>query len=220
MMRPNLAIVLISLVFLPIDLALADGATIALHGNDRGALACITCHGPQGEGTPANGFPKLAGLNAGYLKAQLDAFAKSERNNVIMTPIAQNLNGDERAKAARYYAGLKSPATPPQPASEMNSPRARLEIQEGEQLALKGRRSQDLPACVQCHGPHGVGVGANFPKLAGQVPLYIENRLRALQHEERPIGPAAIMKGVASKLSAKDIQNVAAYFSALPANGR
>lgn len=53
------------------NLALADGASIALHGNDRGAPECVTCHGAYGEGMPANGFPRLAGLNAGYLKTQL-----------------------------------------------------------------------------------------------------------------------------------------------------
>jgi thiosulfate dehydrogenase len=210
MMRQSLAIVLISLALIPINLALADGATIALHGNDRGAPTCITCHGAHGEGIPANGFPRLAGLNAGYLQSQLDAFATGQRVNAMMTPIAQTLSGDERAAVARYYARLSGSATIAESVPEMNS--------TGARLAIQGRWAQSLPACMQCHGARGVGVGTIFPVLAGQSALYIENQLRAWQQGTRLPGPLGLMKVVASKLSAADIQEVAAYFSALPMN--
>ncbi|MHB1592299.1 MAG: c-type cytochrome [Sulfuricella sp.] len=206
-MRPNPAIVsLISLALTAMfNLALADGLTITLHGNDRGAPACVTCHGAHGEGIPANGFPRLAGLNAGYLQTQLDAFAKGQRANAMMTPIAQTLRGDEREAVARYYAGLSGSTTMTEPVPEMNS--------AGARLAIQGRWSQGLPACVQCHGAMGSGVGTAFPALAGQSSLYIENQLRAWQQGTRAPGPLGLMKVVASKLSAMDIQEVAAYFS-------
>lgn len=211
-MRPNLAIIsLISLAFTAMtNLALADGASIALHGNDRGAPACVTCHGAYGEGMPANGFPRLAGLNAGYLKTQLDAFVNGQRTNALMTPIAQTLSGDERAEVARYFAGLSGPASMAEPVQETNS--------AGARLAIQGRWSQGLPACIQCHGEMGVGVGTTFPALAGQSSLYIENQLRAWQQGTRVPGPLGLMKVIASKLSAADIHEVAAYFSALPAS--
>ena len=211
-MRPNPAIVsLTSLALIAMgNLALADGATIVLHGNDRGAPACVTCHGAQGEGIPRNGFPRLAGLNAGYLQTQLDAFANGQRVNPMMTPVAQTLSGDERAAVARYYAGLSGSATMAETVPEMNS--------TGARLAIQGRWSQGLPACVQCHGAMGVGVGTTFPALAGQSSLYIENQLRAWQQGTRAPGPLGLMKVIASKLSAADIQEVAAYFSALAAS--
>lgn len=211
-MRPNLVIIsLISLAFTAMtNLALADGASIALHGNDRGAPACVTCHGAYGEGMPANGFPRLAGLNAGYLKTQLDAFVNGQRTNALMTPIAQTLSGDERAEVARYFAGLSGPASMAEPVQETNS--------AGARLAIQGRWSQGLPACIQCHGEMGVGVGTTFPALAGQSSLYIENQLRAWQQGTRVPGPLGLMKVIASKLSAADIHDVAAYFSALPAS--
>ena len=211
-MRPTLAIV--SLLSLPlsamINLAQADGLTITLHGNDRGAPACVTCHGAQGEGMPANGFPRLAGLNAGYLQTQLDAFAKGQRANAMMTPIAQTLRADEREAVARYYAGLSGSATMIEPIPEMNS--------VGARLAIQGRWAQGLPACMQCHGAMGAGVGTVFPALAGQSSVYIENQLHAWQRGARAPGPLGLMKVVASKLSAADIQAVAAYFSALSAS--
>jgi len=211
--RPNPAIVaLICLaITVPINSALADGATITLHGNDHGAPACITCHGAQGEGIPANGFPRLAGLNAGYLLTQLDAFANGQRVNAMMTPIAQTLNKDERAAVAYYYADMSGALTTPAPVPEKNPP--------GERLAMQGRWPQGLPACGQCHGAMGSGVGPTFPALAGQSALYIENQLHAWQQDTRAPGPLELMKVIASKLSTTDIHDVAAYFSALPASG-
>lgn len=209
-MRRVHALVLLSSLSLALAAATqsvcADGATIALQGNTRGAPACVTCHGAHGEGMPTNGFPRLAGLNAEYLQKQLDAFANGQRANAMMTPIAQTLSADERAELARYYGGLGSAAatTPvPQPDSA------------GARLALKGRWSQRLPACVQCHGATGAGVGNVFPALAGQSALYIENQLRGWQQGARSPGPLGLMKAIASKLSAADIRAVAAYFSAL-----
>lgn len=212
-MHLNLGIV--SLIFLAlaaaVNLSLAGGRTITLHGNDRGAPGCVSCHGARGEGIPANGFPRLAGLNAVYLQTQLDAFANGQRVNAMMTPIAQSLSEGERATVAYYYADLGGAPTAPAPVPERNSP--------GERLAVQGRWSQGLPACVQCHGAMGSGVGITFPALAGQSALYIENQLHAWQQGVRAPGPLGLMKVVASKLSAADIHDVAAYFSALPASG-
>lgn len=211
-MRPNLAIVsLLSLLLSAmINLALADGLTITLHGNDRGAPACITCHGAHGEGMPANGFPRLAGLNSGYLQTQLEALANGQRINALMTPVAKTLNGDERVAVARYYAGLSGSATMTETVPEINS--------TGARLAIQGRWPQGLPACTQCHGAMGAGVGTTFPALAGQSSLYIENQLHAWQQGTRAPGPLGLMKVVASKLSPADIRAVAAYFSSLPAS--
>lgn len=193
--------------------ALADAKTITLQGNGNGTPACVTCHGAQGEGMAASGFPRLAGLNAGYMQAQLDAFAKGERNNPMMTPIAKTLSKEDRVALADYYAklGYAAPtATIPAPSAQKSS--------AGELLAQQGRWSQGLPACVQCHGAMGSGVGTDFPALAGQSALYIENQLHAWQQGQRAPGPLGLMKVIASKLSSTDIKEVANYFSSLPPN--
>ena len=209
-MRIPVLFILSSLAFVSmITISWADGAAIARHGNKHGSPTCTTCHGEQGEGMPAKGFPKLAGLNAGYLQSQLDAFADGQRVNEVMTPIARILENEERVALARYYSGLSSSTiktAPPGAAINAN----------GELLATKGRWSQGLPACMQCHGSQGVGVGTVFPALAGQSSVYLENQLRAWQEGARPPGPLGLMKVVASKLSVADIQAVAEYFSTLP----
>ena len=202
---------MLSLLILPLcamnNLAQADGLTIALHGNDRGAPACAACHGAQGEGMPVNGYPRLAGLNAEYLRAQLEAFANGQRTDAIMPVVAQALNHEEQIAVANYYANLRDPVTMPEHITEINSP--------GERLAIQGRWSQKLPACQQCHGGSGAGVGSTFPPLAGQSSVYIENQLHAWQQGTRAPGPLGLMKAVSSKLSDADIREVAAYFAAL-----
>ncbi|HJW54696.1 MAG TPA: c-type cytochrome [Burkholderiaceae bacterium] len=49
----------------------SSGATIAAKGS-AGAAACVSCHGVNGEGNAAAGFPRLAGLNATYIVSQLE----------------------------------------------------------------------------------------------------------------------------------------------------
>src|SRR5262249_15620972 len=42
-------------------------------------LACASCHGPHGEGTDNDYFPRLAGKPSGYLANQLIAFRDGRR---------------------------------------------------------------------------------------------------------------------------------------------
>lgn len=69
--------------------------------------------------------------------------------------------------------------------------------------------------CFGCHGQNGVSNNPMYPSLAGQTAPYIENQLKAFQSGKRD-NPT--MKGMASGLEDKDIENLAAYFSGLPAS--
>jgi thiosulfate dehydrogenase len=186
-----------------------DAARIASAGNGRGAAACASCHGAAGEGNATLSAPRIAGLSSAYLDAQLKAFADGRRVNAIMTPIAKALSPAERPAVAAFYARLSNNyvgAVPAPAAADAAAPGL------GEQLALHGRWSSELPACVQCHGGSGVGVGDAFPPLAGQPAIYLKNQLRAWQSGSRDPGPQGLMGGIAGKLSAADIDAVAEYF--------
>lgn len=65
--------------------------------------------------------------------------------------------------------------------------------------------------CAGCHGVDGNG-GADptWPKLAGQTPEYIVAQLQRFKSGARE---NPIMKGMASALSEKDMQDIAAYYS-------
>lgn len=82
----------------------------------------------------------------------------------------------------------------------------------GAWLATRGRWSSGLPACAQCHGPGGLGVGETFPPLAGQPAAYISGQLHGWKTGARPPGPMALMPVIASKLSDADIAAVADYY--------
>lgn len=188
-----------------------DAARIATQGNGKGAPPCQACHGPDGAGQAAAGFPRLAGLNATYLRRQLDDLANGTRSNAVMKPIASALSEDEREQVAHYYSTLPIPpalATPTTPLPPPDSP--------GAVLALHGRWSQQMPACEQCHGPGGVGVGAAFPPLAGQPASYIEAQLQAWKHGSRHNDPLQLMQHISQSLSEADIVAVATWFAAQP----
>lgn len=187
-----------------------DAAMIASAGNGNGAAPCASCHGADGGGQAAAGFPRLAGLNAAYLKRQLDDMANGARKSAVMTPMASALSEEERAALAAYYGKMPIPPSASKPAAPTDNTR-------GKQLALRGRWDKQVPGCVQCHGPHGVGVGEHFPPLAGQPALYLANQLHQWQQGSRRNDPLDLMKHVAAALDEDDIQAVSAWFAAQPA---
>lgn len=185
----------------------ASGERIALHGTAKGVPACVNCHGAHGEGQASAGFPRLAGLSDAYLTAQLAAFADASRQSDVMQPFASMMSPGERAAVAQYFSSL----SPPADIRERDS--ADLAASDlGAWLATRGRWQEGLPACVQCHGPGGAGVGSAFPPLGGQPASYIASQLHAWKDGKRPPGPMSLMSTVASKLSDADIDAVAAYY--------
>lgn len=77
-------------------------------GNAKsGIAACMSCHGPAGDGIPPR-FPSVSGQHAAYSQKQLLAFKAGERNNDgdIMTRIAFKMSADEIKAVSEYMAGL------------------------------------------------------------------------------------------------------------------
>lgn len=187
------------------DASIAAGRQIAERGTPNGVPACTSCHGPRGEGMGA--FPRLAGTGKTYLLEQLDAFGAGTRQNPIMQPFVQKMTPAERAAAAAYFASLAAPAK----ASDKDATPA----DAGAWLATRGRWADQVPACAQCHGAGGSGVGANIPPLAGQPAEYIAAQLKAWRAGTRPPGPLALMQDVAKKLTDPDVTAVSTYYAAL-----
>jgi cytochrome c553 len=73
--------------------------------------ACIACHGPNGRGNPAAGYPALNGQHAAYTAKQLRDYAsgarKSDGQTQMMRSIASTLSEDEIVALASYIQGLK-----------------------------------------------------------------------------------------------------------------
>jgi cytochrome c553 len=67
--------------------------------------------------------------------------------------------------------------------------------------------------CQACHALDGNSTIADYPKLGGQYPDYLAKALRDYQSGARK---NAIMGPFAGMLTAKDIENVAAYYGSQP----
>ena len=74
--------------------------------------------------------------------------------------------------------------------------------------------SDKARACQVCHGVGGKSTNPTYPRLAGQHAKYIIKQLKAFKAGTRK---DPIMNGMASTLSEKDMEDVAAFFAS---NGR
>lgn len=72
---------------------------------------------------------------------------------------------------------------------------------------------QKAATCFACHGVDGNAVDPQYPRLAGQYNLYLQQALHEYKDGQRN---NPIMKGMVATLSQQDIEDVAAYFSSLP----
>lgn len=195
--------------------SLADqGKTIATSGSGA-AVACITCHGAKGEGMAAAGFPYLAGQGADYLALQLQDFASGKRVNPIMAPIAKALDAGQIQAVAAYFSRLPPSIDVKALAGRVDTYPPKADV--GAWLANRGDWAHGIPACVQCHGPGGVGVAPHFPAIAGLPAKYIHEQLVAWKTHKRDPGPLALMGDIAGHMNDGQMNAVADYFSALPA---
>jgi cytochrome c553 len=79
-------------------------------------------------------------------------------------------------------------------------------------IAAGKKKAQEV--CAACHNMDGVSTIADYPKLAGQYPDYMAKTLRDYKSGARK---NPIMAGMAQGLTQKDIDDVSAYYSSLPA---
>jgi len=185
----------------------ADGQKIFTQGGaNPAAMACLGCHGPDGKGVAAAGFPRLAGLPAGYLSKQLHDWRNGSRQQPVMAPLAKALSTDEIEAVSHYLAGL-----PGAPAPGLR--RQQIAGNPTERLALYGDWSRQIPGCVQCHGPGGSGVGEHFPPLAGQPSAYLMAQLNGWRDGSRSNDPNQLMAGVAKAMTDAEVKAIAEYFA-------
>lgn len=187
----------------------ADGQKVFTQGGAQpGATACLACHGADAMGLAPAGFPRLAGLPAGYLAKQLHDFRSGARSNPVMQPLAKALSEEEIAAVTATLAAMPGPQTP-------QTQRSQSASGVGERLALRGAWERQVPECVSCHGPGGVGVGVAFPPLAGQPASYLVAQLNAWRDGTRHNDPNDLMGHVAKSLTGDEVTAVADYFAQL-----
>jgi cytochrome c553 len=171
---------------------------------------CAACHAADGNSTaPAN--PKIAGQIPEYLHKQLADFKpqagnKPARESPIMMGMVANLSDADMKGLAAYYAGQKL-----KPAAAADKNLAAL----GQKLWRGGNAANGVPACAGCHGPAGAGMPAQYPRIGGQYAEYIATQLKAFRDGARANDPNGMMRGVAARLSEREIRAVAEYAAGL-----
>ena len=188
----------------------AQAAATALVGDAAAGQAktavCGACHGPDGNSMAPN-FPKLAGQGDRYLLKQLHEIKDGKRQVLEMTGLLANLNDQDLADIAAYYSSQKNSVGAADPAL----------VAQGEALFRGGNLEKGMPACTGCHSPDGQGnAAAGFPHLGGQHASYIEKQLTDFREGDRTNdGDSMIMRGIAAKMSNKDIKALASYIQGL-----
>ena len=192
------------------------GAAVAAEGPVKGdatagqakAAVCGACHGPDGN-SPAPNFPKLAGQGERYLSKQMHDIKDGKRTVLEMTGMLTNLNDQDLADLAAYFASQKGSVGAADPKL----------VARGEQLFRGGNLEKGLPACTGCHSPNGAGnAAASFPRLSGQHATYIAKQLTDFRKEEAGRandGDAMTMRTIARKLSDEDIAALSSYIQGL-----
>ncbi|QKH34601.1 cytochrome c [Achromobacter pestifer] len=93
----------------------ADGQAALIAGGNPDTLSphvsamlplCASCHGA--DGISAVGlYPNLAGQKAEYLVKQLNAFKTRERNDPVMSSMAEPLSPEAIQELAQYFSSRK-----------------------------------------------------------------------------------------------------------------
>ncbi len=182
----------------------------AARGQRIAGQVCAACHAADGNSVAATN-PKIAGQFAEYLQKQLGDFKaqpgqKPARASAIMAPMAANLSDDDIQSLAAYYAGQKL-----RPASAADKDLAAL----GQKIWRGGIAASNVPACGGCHGPAGAGIPAQYPRLAGQFSEYVAEQLKGFKDGARANDANGIMRGVAARMTEREIQAVAQYAAGL-----
>ncbi|MGQ0655428.1 MAG: c-type cytochrome [Betaproteobacteria bacterium] len=201
---------------------LALGAMLVVAGLQSGAAfaqdkppaaatqVCAACHAADGN-SPAAANPKIAGQFAEYLHKQLRDFKaqggrKAARESAIMAGMVANLSDNDMKSLSAYYAGQAL-----KPAAAADKDLAAL----GQKIWRGGNTATGVPACAGCHGPAGAGNPAQYPRLAGQFAEYTAAQLKLFRDGGRANDPNGMMRGVAARLSEREIRAVSEYIAGL-----
>jgi cytochrome c oxidase subunit II len=172
---------------------------------------CAACHGQQGEGNLQMNSPKLAGLDAQYLKRQLQHYLSGARGaapgdiyGAQMAPMARVLANEQAIDDVVAHI-LTLPDRPAE-VSVLG------DVRRGERL---------YTTCAQCHGARGEGIwSTHAPRLAGVNDWYLVRQLENFKsglrgaHENDTYGEQ--MRLLAAMLvDEQSIRDVVAYINTL-----
>jgi cytochrome c553 len=141
---------------------------------------CTTCHGADGNGNVAIRAPKISGMEAWYLRRQLEHFRAGDRgvqqqdvSGQEMRSVAAALKDPAAIDGAVAYAVSFKPKTPPVT--------VRGNVEKGRAL---------FQTCAACHGAKAEGNSAlHAPSLINQSDWYLVTQLERYRAGLRGYAP-------------------------------
>ena len=178
-------------------------------GQQIASQVCGACHGVDGNSAaPAN--PRLAQQHYEYLYKQLLDYTvrqgqlRPARENAIMNGFASQLSDDDKRNVSAWFASQAAP---------LDTARNKQTLDLGQRIWRAGLPEKSVPACSGCHNPAGLGIPAQYPRLAAQHSDYVDATLRDFRQGVRRNNPA--MQEIAAKLSDAEMRAVADFVQGL-----
>jgi cytochrome c553 len=167
---------------------------------------CVKCHDNEGRGDKTGGFPDLTLQSAPYVAQSLFSFRTHKRNNDKMVEVTGSLNLDELTSLANYINGLAPQKALAVPDADAAS--------RGAIIATKGAPDRNVPACITCHDAKNISALPLIPRLQGQSPVYLRNKLdeffKAYETDPLTLNP---MPAIVRQLTEREREDLAAYFA-------
>ena len=141
-----------------------------------------------------------------YLVKQINNFKSGERIDPVMQGMVAALSESDTQDIAAYFASQK---TKPVAFDDKL-------IGQGESIYRGGITDISVAACMACHSPGATGnEPAAYPSLKGQHSEYLAIQMKKFRDGIRTNDPGSMMRGIAARMSDKEIMAVAAYISAI-----
>ena len=164
--------------------------------------ACVSCHGPDGNGQPQGDVPAIAQQHQRVIAKQLVDYRHAERWDLKMEEVASTHRLGPPKDIADVAAFI---STLPREAKQGTG--------DGRNVELGGRVY--LRDCSGCHGAEGEGNGVTLvPRLAGQHFRYLLRQLHDTLEERRPNMPPPHSQ-LFAKFAVEEFTGIADYLSRL-----
>ena len=149
---------------------------------------CAGCHGQDGNSTDPK-IPRLAGLDAQYLEAAVNAYKDGTRTHDVMRSQVSPLREQDVKDLAAFYASNEPKALPA---------RKLLTV------------AQWTERCGRCHGANGNSTDTRFPVLAGQDEAYLAKAIALYHGGERS---STLMFAMSFLMTESDMKKLAAHYA-------
>lgn len=165
---------------------------------------CCKCHGDTGV-SEDDDTPSIAGQITAYSFKQLHDYKEGLRESKEMTKKVRELSAKDMADISAWYATQK--------------PEKMLGVKKGAKppvLATEGDPKRHLLACNTCHNEDAMNRGYQIPILEGQKVEYFKETMMAFKEEDRANDHYRLMRGLTSRMTEEEINELAEYYSAKP----